>query len=48
MKKGADAPFDTLAGAQFVIIKSIPVQNTPFEANDAFLDQPTIDKIVRP
>ena len=32
--------------AQFVIIKSIPVQNTPFEANNAFIDQPTIDKIV--
>ena len=47
VKKGADAPFDTLAGAQFVIIKSIPVQNTPFEANDAFLDQPTLDKITQ-
>ncbi len=46
VKKGADSPFDTLAGAQFVIIKSIPVQNTPFEANNAFIDQPTIDKIV--
>lgn len=47
VKKGADAPFDTLAGAQFVIVKSIPVQNTPFEANDAFLDQPTLDKITQ-
>ncbi|MDA8426619.1 MAG: phosphate/phosphite/phosphonate ABC transporter substrate-binding protein [Treponema sp.] len=45
IKKGADAPFDSLAGAQFVVIKSIPVQNTPFEANNAFLDQATIDKI---
>ncbi|MGO8692632.1 MAG: phosphate/phosphite/phosphonate ABC transporter substrate-binding protein [Rectinemataceae bacterium] len=45
VKKGADAPFDALGGAQFVIIKSIPVQNTPFEANDSVLDQATLDKI---
>jgi len=47
VKQGADAPFDSLAGKQFVIIKSIPVQNTPFEANDAFLDQATLDKITQ-
>jgi phosphonate transport system substrate-binding protein len=44
--KGADAPFTDLAGTQFVIIKSIPVLNTPFEANDAFLSQETLEKIV--
>lgn len=47
VRKGADAPFTDLAGAQFVIIKTIPVLNTPFEANDAFLSQGTLDKIVR-
>jgi phosphonate transport system substrate-binding protein len=47
VRKGADAPFDTLAGQQFVIIKSIPVQNTPFEANDSALDKATLDKITR-
>jgi len=47
VRKGADAPFDTLAGKQFVIIKSIPVQNTPLEANDSALDQVTLDKITQ-
>ncbi|MGO9412475.1 MAG: phosphate/phosphite/phosphonate ABC transporter substrate-binding protein [Spirochaetia bacterium] len=47
IKKGAEAPFDTLGGAQFVIIKTIPVQNTPFEVNDSFLDKATLDKITQ-
>ncbi len=47
VKKGAEAPFDTLGGAQFVIIKSIPVQNTPFETNDTTLDKATLDKITQ-
>ena len=47
VRKGADAPFDTLAGQEFVIIKSIPVQNTPLEANDSVLDKATLDKIVQ-
>jgi len=47
VRKGAEAPFSDLGGAQFVIIKSIPVLNTPFEANDAFLDKTTLDKIVK-
>ncbi|HTP60017.1 MAG TPA: PhnD/SsuA/transferrin family substrate-binding protein, partial [Spirochaetia bacterium] len=47
VRKGADAPFDTLAGQQFVIIKSIPVQNTPFETNDSALDKATLDKITQ-
>ena len=45
VKNGADAPFDTLAGAQYVIIKSIPVFNTPFEANSAYLTQKTLKAI---
>ncbi len=46
VKKDASAPFSDLAGAQFVIIKVIPVLNTPLEANAAFLSQETIDKVV--
>jgi phosphonate transport system substrate-binding protein len=45
VKQGAAAPFDTLAGAQYVIIYSIPVDNTPLEANRAFLSQKTLDAI---
>lgn len=45
VKKGAAAPFDTLAGAQYVIIRSIPVQNTPLEANSSVLSQKTLDAI---
>lgn len=47
VKQGADAPFNTLAGQQFVIIDSIPVQNTPLEANNAFLSQKTMDAITQ-
>lgn len=47
VKQGADAPFNTLAGAQFEIIKSIPVLNTPIEANSAFLSQKTLDAITQ-
>ena len=47
IRKGAEAPFDTLGGAQFVVIKSIPVQNTPLEANDSVLDKATLDKITQ-
>ena len=45
MKKNADAPFDALAGKQFVIIKSIPVLNVPLEANSAVLSRKTLDAI---
>lgn len=45
VKKDAIAPFNTVAGAQYVVIKSIPVQNTPIEANSAFLSQKTMDTI---
>lgn len=47
VKKNADAPFDTLAGAEFVVIKSIPVLNTPIEANSSVLSQKTINAIVK-
>ena len=47
VKQGAAAPFDKLAGQQYVIIKSIPVQNTPLEANSAFLSQKTMDAITQ-
>lgn len=46
VRKDAEAPFADLAGAQFVIITVIPVFNTPLEANKAFLDQATINKII--
>jgi phosphonate transport system substrate-binding protein len=45
VNSGAPAPFNTLAGAQFVVIMGIPVQNAPIEANKAYLSQDTIDKI---
>jgi phosphonate transport system substrate-binding protein len=45
VKQGAAAPFDTLAGAQFVVIYSIPVDNAPLEANRAFLTPKTLDTI---
>jgi len=46
VKDGAAAPFDSLAGKQFVVIEGIPVQNAPIMANKAFLSQKTIDQIV--
>lgn len=45
VKNDAAAPFNTLSGSQYVIIKSIPVQNTPLEANSAVLSQKTLDAI---
>lgn len=47
VNQGADAPFNTLGGDQFVVIKSIPVYNTPLEANSAVLSQQTMDKITQ-
>jgi phosphonate transport system substrate-binding protein len=40
-------PFNNQAGAQFVVIKSAPVLNTPFEANSAYLNKETLDAITR-
>jgi phosphonate transport system substrate-binding protein len=47
VKKDAAAPFNTLAGKQYTIIKSIPVQNTPLEANSSVLNQKTLDAITK-
>jgi phosphonate transport system substrate-binding protein len=47
VKQNADSPFDTLAGTQFVVIKSIPIVNTPMEANSGFLTQKTMDAITQ-
>lgn len=47
IKKGAESPFDKLAGAQFVVIKALQVQNTPIEANSAFLSQKTLAAITK-
>ncbi len=45
VRKDAEAPFDALAGAQYVIITPIPVQNTPVEINSEYLTQKSIDAI---
>ena len=45
--QNAADPFTKLGGAQFVIIDSIPVLNTPIEANSSVLSQATIDKITQ-
>jgi phosphonate transport system substrate-binding protein len=47
VKKDAAAPLNTLAGKQYTIIKSIPVQNTPLEANSSVLNQKTLDAITK-
>ena len=46
-RQDADDPFTKLGGAQFVIIDSIPVLNTPIEANSDVLSQKTLDKITQ-
>ncbi len=46
VKKDAVAPFTDLTGQEFVIIKVIPVINTPLEANASVLSRDNIDKIV--
>ena len=47
VKQGADAPFNTLAGSQYEVITSIPVLNTPVEANCAALSKKTLDAITQ-
>ncbi len=47
VKQGAADPFSSLAGAQFVIIDSIPVLNTPIEANSSVLSQQTLNEITQ-
>ena len=45
VKTGATAPFDTLVGKRFVIIKSTPVLNGPFAYNSDSLSAGDVEKI---
>jgi phosphonate transport system substrate-binding protein len=45
IKPDAAAPFTSLGGKQFVIIKSIPVLNPPVEVNSAYLTEKTMKEI---
>ncbi len=45
VRSGAAAPFDKLAGSQFVIIKAMPVMNAPFVVNSAYLNPETIEAL---
>ena len=47
VKADGEAPFGAVAGKEFVIIKSIPVLNPPFEVNSAYLSQKTMDAIAK-
>ncbi|WP_104372320.1 PhnD/SsuA/transferrin family substrate-binding protein [Desulfocucumis palustris] len=47
VRKDAAAPFDKLAGVQYVVIKAIPVLNAPIVANTGVLSQETIDAITQ-
>jgi phosphonate transport system substrate-binding protein len=46
VKKGAEAPFDTLAGKQFTVIWSVPVINGPICANQNLVTADELKKIV--
>ena len=45
VKPDAAAPFSSLGGKQFVVIKSIPVLNPPVEVNSAYLSDKTMKEI---
>jgi phosphonate transport system substrate-binding protein len=45
VKPDAAAPFSSLGGKQFVVIKSIPVLNPPVEVNSAYLSDKTMKAI---
>ncbi len=45
VRSDAAAPFDKLAGAQYVLIKALPVMNAPFIANTGALSPKTIDAL---
>jgi len=47
IKQDAAAPFTSLGGKQFVIIKSIPVLNPPVEVNSAYLSEKTMKEIAK-
>ncbi|MFV0558010.1 MAG: phosphate/phosphite/phosphonate ABC transporter substrate-binding protein [Enterococcus sp.] len=46
VKADAEAPFDTVVGEQARVIKSTPVLNGPFVANEDNLSEETLSKIV--
>lgn len=45
VKKDADEPFNKLAGAQYVILKAMPVMNAPFMVNHGALSEDSIEAI---
>lgn len=47
VKKDAADPFSKLAGAQYVIIKSIPVMNGPIAVNTGALSKKTVDAMIK-
>lgn len=47
VRKDAAAPFDKLAGAQYVVIQATPVLNAPIAVNTGVLSQKTIDAITQ-
>lgn len=47
VKKDATAPFNKLAGAQYVVIKAIPVINGPIAVNTGALSKKTIDAMTQ-
>ncbi|ODA42415.1 PhnD/SsuA/transferrin family substrate-binding protein [Desulfosporosinus sp. BG] len=47
VKKDAADPFSKLAGAQYVIIKSIPVMNGPIAVNSGALSKKTMDAMIK-
>ncbi len=47
VRNNAAAPFDKLPGAQFVIIKAMPVMNAPFIVNSEKLSKTSIDALVK-
>jgi len=47
VRKDAAAPFDKLAGAQFVVLKAVPVLNPPIVVNTGALSQKTIDALTQ-
>jgi len=46
IKQDAEAPFSSLGGKQFVVIKSISVLNPPVEVNSAYLSDKTMQEII--
>ena len=47
VKKDATDPFSKLAGAQYVVIKSIPVINGPIAVNTGALSKKTVDAMIQ-